>query len=121
MYEEANDIFGYYKMFLESVKFHVTFIHGSIYPGGPKPTMQSLQLIIDALRNNTINIQQQQQIISVLTANPNLMIAFINGTVINQQQQHPFVGRLDTLRREIWTWDLSKHESELNIDFNKIY
>ena len=76
--------------------------------------------MFQAYINNNPNIQQQQQqqqAMSILRANPGLMSAFLKQRRKSQQQPQKMI----TLRQEIPSWGLSKHESELNIDFNKIY
>merc|ERR1712061_498600 len=51
----------------------------------PKPTMRSLQLLISALKSPNYNTQQQQQqVMNILKANPNLMAAFLK----QRNQQH---------------------------------
>ena len=107
MYEVANEISEYYNLFLESVKFHGRFINDTIYK--PKPKMKSLQLLIDTLTNG-LNIpigEQQQKVMSILKANPDLMAAFLNQRWKNQQ--HP--QKIDTLRQETSSWGLLRHES----------
>ena len=56
-----------------------------VQPGAdqPKPTMQSLQQLITALKSP--NPRQKQQAMNILKANPNLMKAFLKQR--NQQQQ----------------------------------
>ena len=56
--------------------------------GQPKPTMQSLQQLITALRSPNYNTQQQQQeVMNILQANPNLMAAFLKQRNQQQRQQ----------------------------------
>ena len=56
--------------------------------GQPKPTMQSLQQLITALKSPNYNTQQQQQqVMNILKANPNLMAAFLKQRNQQQQQQ----------------------------------
>ena len=43
----------------------------------PKPTMQSLQQLITALKSPNTSQQQQQEVMNILKANPTLMKAFL--------------------------------------------
>ena len=60
-----------------------------------KPTMQSLQQLITALKSPNYNTQQQQQqVMNILKANPNLMAAFLKQRNLSLNRQR----RLDSLR-----------------------
>jgi len=53
-----------------------------------RPSMQSLQLLISALKSPNYNSQQQQQqVMSILKSNPSLMAAFLKQRNQQQQQQ----------------------------------
>ncbi len=61
---------------------------GSGQGGQPRPSMQSLQLLISALKSPNHNSQQQQQqVMSILKSNPGLMAAFLKQRNQHNQQQ----------------------------------
>ena len=59
MYEEANDISEYYKLFLESEKFSAKFIHESLYQEPKHPNLKLLQDLIGAFRRKKYEVHME--------------------------------------------------------------